>query len=255
MGIATIKKGIIKIKDIYWKLLPKVLNKYYINRVKVTDNLINPCFSPGKILYNHSYFVQNLIYKDNTWNYIIFLNKLFEAVKKGEKLSILDNHCENTKINYLENDTIRVLSNNINDDWIYLYLKEQLPDKYLLHFKICIHTVFTEVQIAFKHKSITDRIRFRVVDNKFLTFEVVKHGFFFNCLKQTAFGFEIGIIYDIKVRIYKNEYSFLVDDKPIMIVCDKTNNVSGGGMALIFWDEVDKSNINVNLKDINLYIE
>jgi hypothetical protein len=205
------------------------------------------------ILYDHAFLLNNLIYKDQTWNYVKQLDELFRKKRGWKKVIVSDNSCINNKITFLDDNTIYIKSYGINNDWIYWYINKNLPNRYLLNFKSQISTQFTEFQIAFKHKDISERYRFRVVNNLILTFEVVNHGYFFSNLISMPFSFELGKLYDIKLLIYDNQYSFLVNDEIIMSINDNINSCNGTGLSLIFWDNCEQSKIEIILKQLKLY--
>jgi hypothetical protein len=234
---------------IYSRLKQKLLAQTYRILTRATSSPI--AYRPGRILFHQPSIVDSMIYKDETWNYVkelrtILLNRSFYRTAK-----VVDNHCNNNKIE-IDNEEIHIKSYDIHTDWVYWYFDEILPDAYILKLNATILNTFTEFQIAFKHKSIVERCRFRVVDNSLLSFEVVNHGYFFDKLITTPFQFEIGRNYEIQVLVKNNQYAFIVDSVTILSVTDNINMCHGKGIALIFWDEINNSKIDLSISNLNL---
>ena len=240
---------------VYNAIRTKILDKVYKKYIKAIPAI--SLYSAGRIILEHSSFLENMIYKDETWNYVKQLHKMLRNKSYGRKMHVSDNDCANNKIKLVNNE-IHIKSFGIPEDWVYWYLNQELPDNYILNFKTIVNNTFTEFQIAFKHKSILERYRFRVVDNSYLSFEVVNHGYFFHSLATAPFKFEFNRKYDIKLVVKGNQYAFIVDDTTILAVEDNINSCRSNGIALIFWDESGNSKIDLtitNLKVMELALE
>jgi hypothetical protein len=240
-----------KIIEIFRRILFKIFKHYYESKYLYGKGI--PTFEiKNKIEKDLRLF----IFKDETWNYVKNIHKIFKYKSLGIKLKCEDNVCENNKLLFINNNSFLVNSIGgvgAHDDWVYLYSKESFPENYFLEFITTIYSGFTEFQIAFCHKDITERYRFRVVDNSYLSFEIVKNGFFFNDFRSVPFSFQVGKSYKIKIVIYKHIYCFFCEDKLLLRIDNNAKNILTGGVAFIFWDNKERSNIKLKLENISFY--
>ena len=158
---------------------------------------------------------------------------------------------ESTKVKKLGNSSYIVLSKYKKNDWVYFFT-DNISYDYMISLKIIFHSSFKEFQIAFKHRSIFERLRFRIIDNNRLVFEVVAKGVFFNELKVLPFSLDMNRKYDIDVVVMKDVYAFCVDGEALMTIVDKQHLFEDGGAGLVFWDEEFPSNIHVTILEMNI---
>ena len=64
---------------------------------------------------------------------------------------------------------IKSVSKYKKNDWVYFFT-DNISYDYMISLKIIFHSSFKEFQIAFKHRSIFERLRFRIIDNNRLVF-------------------------------------------------------------------------------------
>jgi hypothetical protein len=193
-------------------------------------------------------------YKDENWNYAKKIYPLSFLRRIGIKKKVLDNICVNNKVTINAGDNILIKSFNLSGDWVYLVYNNNLSNNYCLSFSTTIYSIFTEFQIAFKHKSILERLRFMVVNNEKAVFEVVNNGYFSRAIVEKPFSFVLGKKYYIEVFVDQNTYSLVIDHIEIITILDKENKIKSGGLALIFWDS-KKSSAAKKGSTINLTIE
>lgn len=67
---------------------------------------------------------------------------------------------ESTKVKKQGNSSYIVLSKYKKNDWVYFFT-DNISYDYMISLKIIFHSSFKEFQIAFKHRSIFERLRFR----------------------------------------------------------------------------------------------
>lgn len=206
-----------------------------------------PCFIRGSDIFTCEEFLEKLIFKDEKWNYIKNIHRMFMYKSVGINMKVVDNICDNNKAKKVSRNSLLIKSKEMRDDWIYYVLNNTIEGNYVFEFNSIIYTKFTEFQIAFKHKSIAERYRFRVIDNSILVFETIHGGFFLNEIKKVSFSFQLGQNYNIKLLVRNNIYSLIIDDKVLMTIEDKAKLLDDGGIALIFWDDSLASNSNINL--------
>ena len=114
---------------------------------------------------------------------------------------------ESTKVKKLGNSSYIVLSKYKKNDWVYFFT-DNISYDYMISLKIIFHSSFKEFQIAFKHRSIFERLRFRIIDNNRLVFEVVAKGVFFNELKVLPFSLDMNRKYDIDVVLQGHDHTY-----------------------------------------------
>jgi hypothetical protein len=206
-------------------------------------------------MVDDSFNFSNLEYKDESWNYIKNINKIFNFKRFCINWKIHDNDCVNKKIINISKSKIIVKSYGIYpEDWIYLIYNKYLGNNYCLSFSTIVYSVFTEFQIAFKHKSISERLRFRIVENKYVVFEVVNKGFFSKALSKKPFSFILGNKYNVKLIVKEWNYSFIVNDQTLLTISDKKKKYYDGGIALIFWDKCQSSKIDFLISELELIL-
>lgn len=144
-------------------------------------------------------------------------------------------------------------SKGLSNDWAYLYT-EKISGDFKLDFDLILKTEFKEFQIAFKHQSLFERLRFRIVENKKLEFEVVSSGVFYNHLIVTPCSLEINKKYHVCVIVFNYQYSFILDDKPLLIINDYHHHFKKGGLAIVTWDQLYPSEINCEILNFNINI-
>ena len=62
----------------------------------------------------------------------------------------------------------------------------------------------------------------------------------------------MNVLYNFKVVVKNNTYSYIVNDVCILSVIDQNKIIKKGKPVFILWDS-KKSNIDVTYKDINIY--
>lgn len=142
-------------------------------------------------------------------------------------------------------------SHSKENDWSYLYTNKRLGD-FQLSFDVEFQSVFKEFQIAFKHKSIFDRLRFRIIDNQLLAFEIVEQGIFYNQFKTTPFSYQLNRKYNIALVICNYEYSIYIDNEWKLTIQDNCRNFKDGGIAFVCWEPSFPSNIKCNVSNVSL---
>ncbi|MFA5329756.1 MAG: hypothetical protein WC384_18315 [Prolixibacteraceae bacterium] len=210
------------------------------------------------LLYSTNDILNNLRYKDETWNQIKYIgdymwNDLFKwkCLKQTNKEHFIDNNCENTKV-IVDNEHIQCKSCGKKNDWIYLNFTKTINVPYLIEFDAKILSKTTEFQFAFNYHSIGKRYRYNLVNNRILSFEVVYGGFFHSEIISVPFSLNLNRFYNFKILVTDNIFSFFVDDIVILSVNQKFPIIERGQLVFILWDS-NTSNINAIYKNIQIY--
>ena len=133
-------------------------------------------------LYRISDLVPILDYKDETWNQVVYL-KIFMLLHSiglysGEKREFNSILQETKKVHITSDNHIKLISSGIFNDWIYLTTFNHKFSNVRLDIHVKFNSIFKEFQLAFRHKSLFERLRFRIVDGTTLVSEIVTNGFF-----------------------------------------------------------------------------
>jgi len=204
--------------------------------------------------------ISDYSYMDETGPYIQNIHEYFLYRMLGINKKYNDVRCVNNKAPVFDRknlivDTQQHRKKNLTD-WVYLYSNSDLPKAYLISFNTVISSQFTEFQIAFRHRSISDRLRFMVLDNKDLVFEVVRHGVFFGTILKVPFSFELNREYKIEIVIDNNHYVFRANDETILSVADNSIRAKvlkpKGGSAFVLWNNTIDHNKNIKASITNI---
>ena len=76
---------------------------------------------------------------------------------------------------------------------------------------------------------------------------------FFNSFITKNYDFKLGQKYNIQVVVYNKKYILLIDNIIELFVTSTSNDFKSGDMAIVFWDDKDKSNINATVDSLCIY--
>lgn len=236
----------------YRRIVFRVINRYYRwafqKQKAVSSQHVAPCDEKELM------FLDNLICKDESWSHVENLKRIaYGALWRGK----IRHEGKGAKTNKVLLDLVsRSLwfnSQQYGEDWIYCYTQGVNVRDFRLKFDLTQRSVFTELQVAFRHIDIVNRYRFRTIDNRNLVFEVVRRGQFHHRLCNVPFSFVLGRRYAVEICSYANCFYFIVDGKLIMSVKAKISSIPNGGFAFIMWNRSGCSDIRVSLDNIQLF--
>ena len=194
----------------------------------------------------------HLTYKDESWNYIKNFRKYMNDLSRGRKPYWDDNECHSDKY-LVSNDQICIKTGGCADNWLCFYLNETLPDSYEISFDICIHTDFTEIQVAFNYIDLGNRYRFMIKNNRICLFEAVYKGSFLEPFIETPISLSLDEKHTIVVRVIENIYEFYIDGHRCIAVEDRTpGSINGNRASLILWNENDLNAIECEISDLRI---
>lgn len=149
---------------------------------------------------------------------------------------------------------IKVQTDSQPDTWVYFTSKHKLPISYAIDFDFITHSETEEtLQIDFCCKSLTERLRFIIVKNRELRFEVVNRGFFIkNRNTQKAFSFPLHKEVHIRVEIINNTFIFYANHKPQMAVHINKFIAKESFCYFIFWNYNKKEEINFEINNLKI---
>lgn len=219
-------------------------------------SLYNNDITLWRKLYSISDLVPILDYKDETWNQVVYL-KIFMLLHSiglysGDKREFNSILQETKKIQITSDNHIKLISRGIFNDWIYLTTFDHKFCNVRLDIHVKFNSIFKEFQLAFRHKSLFERLRFRIVDGTTLVSEIVTNGFFSSPISQIPFNLEIGRVYEMSLICLDGFYGLSIDGNSLMVIHDTQYSYQNGELGVILWDD-KKSNINAEIINLNLY--
>jgi|GEM_PF-2123088 len=250
------------LKKIIFHFLYPIKNIYLLYSKKKYKKIVFPYNGTfplyPKVLLNNEEIISKLIYKDNTWNHIkhisdLMWNDIFKYTPfKHYGKSLSDNNCQEKYIQRSQDYIICRVPAKEKNEWILLQLKHQ-ENVYEFSFDSIIKSQNTEFQIAFNFESITRRYRFNLVDNKTVNFDIIENGDFHNELLSIPFTLELNKLYHFKLKVDKNKFQYLINEKIILSIFLKTKHILRGDIALIFWNS-DIAPINIICNNFSLKV-
>lgn len=225
----------------------KTLRNRYKKQFSISQGLpeFNVEYRNQISLLDFYYFDQNERVVKNLTKYFFFKHFFIPFDERVE-------YATNKKVIATTTNQYKVCSKGLQNDWIYMVAKE-VPENYKLSFNITLLSEFKEFQVAFRHTNLFKRLRFRIVDTNTIVFEIVNRGVFFNSFITKNYDFKLGQKYNIQVVVYNKKYILLIDNIIELFVTSTSNDFKSGDMAIVFWDDKDKSNINATVDSLCIY--
>lgn len=235
------------------KLRQASLDQSLVKRYTEIDQISKT--SKWSLKYDTEELFKKFDYKNEKWNYVRKLDKLFVlhslGLFKGENVPYTP--LTNNQVVYNESNLYKIRSKGLLKEWVYLTTYAHKFGNVRISIEIVFNTVFKEFQIAFRHISFFERLRFRIVDGDKLVFEVVTNGFFSKPISIKPFPLQTGVRYSFDISCLDGVYSFSKNGEVLMSIKDNEYEGSKGNVGVIFWDDKEKSNINADIYTCKLY--
>lgn len=197
---------------------------------------------------------KELIYKDETWNYINNLDEYLNFIynNRNNNINIYeDNECSKQKYKILNNNII--IDEQKDNNWICFFIKSLNTKKYEVSYDVEIESSFEEIQIAFNYANLGNRYRFMIRENKVAAFDCVYKGRFYNNIYTKNFTLEYKKKYNIKLVVLNNRFMYMIDDIPILIIKEKRKIVSGKDLLLIFYNKTNEQPVKCKIKNFEIH--
>lgn len=245
--------NIFRVASVRTKKMSNLFYGYYIiaNVTRPTVN-INRLIDWTRISGSH--LDNEFIYKDESWNQIRCISQ-FLALDfwKLPGIPWIDNECKNNRVIFAgKNISIHSMGKTPNR-WIFLLYKKTLGNIYSITYDITIFSIFKEIQFGFNYETIAKRVRFMIVDNKNLVFEVVENGTFY-LIQSVPLSLKLGIKYHIRIEVIKDSFFYYVDDVLVMSLSSHLHEAKNNQkIAFIFWENKNEREIKVLLDNISIF--
>jgi hypothetical protein len=194
-------------------------------------------------------------YKDETWNEIRFISQcLRHAYWKTPAIPIMENECRNDRLIFTGRDIQIYAEGKTPNRWVFLPYKKSLGSIYAIDYDIRIFSEFKEIQFGFNYESIAKRLRFMILDNRELVFQVVENGTFYQPLKSVQLSFILGRQYHVRIEVIKDSFFYYVDGKLLMSLRAVLHEAKDSqNIVLIFWENKNQREIKATLENISIY--
>ena len=179
-------------------------------------------------------------YKDESWNEIRHIHAILclEWLGFARYLPLLDNSCANTRVKFQAAQLYIESMENTPLRWIFLRYKYKPGPVFAVEHEVTVYSDFSELQFAFNYRSIADRLRFMIVDNRELIFQTVEKGAFIAPLKTRPVRLEHGRRYIVRVEVSGDCFSYFIDGTVVMSISLPSHPaMAGDSIALILFEK------------------
>lgn len=195
------------------------------------------------------------VFHDEDWVRVIHRREHRRLVAAGQPLNVLDNRQKPTQeVAFLEDGTIRFTGRTeTKDEWLYLYLDpaEYAWSDYVWKFRIRRDTHFREFQFGFRYRDFYNRYRYRF-ENDYIYLDKVVKGQFYNGYGSVPFRMELGVWYDVEIRVWKNRFECCIDGALLLTDCDSANHFPTGSIAIILWEDDGATDLSAAIGPIRV---
>ena len=239
----------IKITDIPFKIRRKIsvfLTNLYVKKKFVNSSTIYDIQNSS----TKSDILNELVYKDDSWNYISHLVDYMDYSFKKKQFYLNDNSINIKRFN-IENNVFKVESTRKKDNWV-CFFYDNSHNNYKLEYEFISYSDLDEIQIAFNYKSLADRYRFMIHKNSKAVFECVYRGVFYLNIFNEQYIIHKNVKYKVSLVVIDNHYEYYINDKLIFSVTEDGKLVNGKDIMLIFYNHSDNDDVKVDLLSCNI---
>ncbi len=238
----------IKIIDIPFKIRRKI-NVFFTN-IYVNKKFYNREKANNYEFVEKENILSELVYKDDSWNYISNLIKYMEYVYKKKNFFLEDNKILNNRFEK-KGDILRINSAPKDNNWICFFYNPK-KKSYKLEYEFITYSSLEEIQVAFKCKNLGERYRFMIHNNKEAVFECVHRGVFYLNIFKKIFKIYKGKKYRVTLIVNENTFEYYINEKLIYSIVEDGSLINGDDVIIIFYNKESKDGVNVDLLNCNI---
>lgn len=160
-----------------------------------------------------------------------------------------------------EINSIEIQTESQFDSWVYLPAKAKQPSIFAIDFDFFTNTSIKEtLQIDFLMKSLADRFRFMVKDNKILKFDIWSNGYSLGYSDnewkkfEKPFSMELGKMTHVRLEVCNEIFQISFNGKPEMTIKAKEYERDAAYWSLIFWNgTTEHKDINIRISNFKIF--
>jgi len=138
--------------------------------------------------------------------------------------------------------------------WVFLRFLRKVGSVYAIEHSLTINSEFTEVQFAFNLRSMMDRVRWMLLDNRELIFQTVEKGAFVSPLRRIPLRLNLGRKYHIRIEVISNSFYYYLDGKMLMSIAVEGHSArENDSCALIFWEQGSERDIDATIESVRIW--
>ena len=194
-------------------------------------------------------------YRDESWNEIKYLGARgwLEWFQMGQ-VPISPNSCDNKRVIFSGNSLRICSAGGVPNRWVFLRFLRKVGSVYAIEHSLTINSEFTEVQFAFNLRSMMDRVRWMLLDNRELIFQTVEKGAFVSPLRRIPLRLNLGRKYHIRIEVISNSFYYYLDGKMLMSIAVEGHSArENDSCALIFWEQGSERDIDATIESVRIW--
>lgn len=155
-----------------------------------------------------------------------------------------------------ENNGFHVVSDSLDDHWIYIVSKKKMPKKYAVEFDYFSKTAICEqLQFDIFASSLADRFRVISEYGELVFFDAVQKGYFLKRFYEKECPMPIGLTNHIRLEVNEEHIVYYVNHKKELCVTIKDYPIKQAHMIILFWNRIDKKPIDITISNFAIYTE
>lgn len=161
----------------------------------------------------------------------------------------------NYVLEFVENG-FNVVSDSLDNHWIYIISKNIMPSKYAVEFDYFSKTAICEqLQFDIYASSLADRFRVISAYGERLFFDAVQKGYFLKRFYEKDCLMAINTTNHIRLEVDENHIVYYVNNKKELCVSIDDYPIKPGHLIILFWNNVDKEPIDISVRNFLVYTE
>lgn len=218
------------------------------------------CCAPQADLYNWTQISGDDLetefqFKDESWNEIkhIYARGWLDWLGLPG-LPTLENNCPNTRVVFNGNSIKVRSSEHLPLRWVFIKYHIPIGKVYAIEYDVTIGSEFAELQFAFNYRSIMNRVRFMIVDNKKLILQTVEKGSFISPICTKPLTLKIGTKYRTRIEIVDDSFYYYLDGSLKMAASLPGHGArEDDGFALILFATEPQCRIVADLDQVRIF--
>ena len=153
-------------------------------------------------------------------------------------------------------DSFQVLSDSLDNHWIYIVSKDVMPKKYAVEFDYESRTAIKEqLQFCVYTSSLADRFRIISDYGETVFFNAVQKGYFLKKFNEKECKIPVNETTNIRLEVDRKHIVFFVNGEKKMCVSVNDYPNKPGHLIILFWNDKDKVPIDITVSNFAIYTD